>query len=400
MPHEPAPLLVFSDDWARHPSSCQFLVQRLLGERRVLWVNTLGTRRPRPCWSDLRRGLGKLRQWFGPSISSAAASSPATPDQPIVLNPPMWPDFTTPLARRVNTALLTRALRSALHRHCTRPPIVLTTVPLIADLVGRIPADRWIYYCVDDWATWPGLDHDSLVESESRLLGRIDAAAAVSQPLVDKLAQRGCHATLITHGVDPAAWSRPHSVDHPLLDALALLPRPLAICWGLIDGRLDREAIVQLARATPGSIALIGPVGVGGQALLDVPNIHHFQPVPQPVLAHAARLADALLMFYQSNHPAMRQAQPLKLMEYLATDRPIVCLDMVAARPWADCCDLVRRERFAQRVLHRCSVGPATSQLSARARRLGGESWDAKAAQLRSLVDETRPDANLLREAC
>ena len=33
------PLLVFADDWGRHPSSCQHLIQELLPQYQVTWVN-------------------------------------------------------------------------------------------------------------------------------------------------------------------------------------------------------------------------------------------------------------------------------------------------------------------------------------------------------------------------
>src|SRR5262245_8337679 len=44
---ETPPLLVFSDDWGRHPSSCQHLIRRLRQDFPVLWVNTIGTRQPK-----------------------------------------------------------------------------------------------------------------------------------------------------------------------------------------------------------------------------------------------------------------------------------------------------------------------------------------------------------------
>ena len=38
--------VVFSDDWGRHPSSSQHLFTRIARRRRVVWVNTIGTRTP------------------------------------------------------------------------------------------------------------------------------------------------------------------------------------------------------------------------------------------------------------------------------------------------------------------------------------------------------------------
>src|SRR5262245_66433949 len=63
---ETSPLLVFSDDWGRHPSSCQHLIAKLLPHRSVTWVNTIGTRPPGLNWSTLTRGLGKVRSWLAP----------------------------------------------------------------------------------------------------------------------------------------------------------------------------------------------------------------------------------------------------------------------------------------------------------------------------------------------
>src|SRR5271157_1569767 len=80
------PLLVFSDDWGRHPSSCQHLVRHLLPRYPVWWVNTIGMRTPRLDLSTLRRGLGKLGTWLRPP--------PPAPDggpEPRVRHPRMWP---------------------------------------------------------------------------------------------------------------------------------------------------------------------------------------------------------------------------------------------------------------------------------------------------------------------
>ena len=78
----PAQLIVFSDDWGRHPSSCQHLVRQLLFQNRlcchggcadcrdysVLWVNTIGTRRPGLNLADLGNRsqfeYGRLRDLY------------------------------------------------------------------------------------------------------------------------------------------------------------------------------------------------------------------------------------------------------------------------------------------------------------------------------------------------
>ncbi|MGN4982985.1 glycosyltransferase family 1 protein, partial [Aeromonas dhakensis] len=51
-------LVVLGEDWGQHPSSTQHLIKRLLPDYRVLWVNSIGLRRPRLNVRDLGR-LGR-----------------------------------------------------------------------------------------------------------------------------------------------------------------------------------------------------------------------------------------------------------------------------------------------------------------------------------------------------
>ena len=56
------PLLVSSDDWGRHPSSCQQLIREMLPTRQVL-CNTIGTRPPRFDLRTAQRVVEKVKHW-------------------------------------------------------------------------------------------------------------------------------------------------------------------------------------------------------------------------------------------------------------------------------------------------------------------------------------------------
>ena len=85
---EDAPLLVFSDDWGRHPSSCQHLVRHLLPRRRVTWVNTIGMRPPRLDLATAKRNEAAAESCAGaaPCFSGAfgLAAGGAAPAGPSV----------------------------------------------------------------------------------------------------------------------------------------------------------------------------------------------------------------------------------------------------------------------------------------------------------------------------
>ncbi|HEX8200994.1 MAG TPA: glycosyltransferase [Isosphaeraceae bacterium] len=371
--------LFFADDWGRHPSSCQHLARRLLGRHRVLWVNTIGMRPPRLNAATLARGLEKVRQWAGRDRHPGADPAESAP-APTVINPKMWPWFRSPLDRRLNRRLLLGQLGPRVAA-LPGPPVAVTTLPIVADLVGRLPAARWIYYCVDDFGQWPGLDQGPLRRMEAELVRRADVVIAVSEALRARLAGLGRDAHLLTHGVDLGHWAA--AGDGPPMPALDALPRPRSLFWGVIDRRMDPACLERLAAEIPGgSIVLVGPESDPDPALSRIPGVVRLPPVPYAELPGVARRADVLIMPY-ADLPVTRAIQPLKLKEYLATGRPVVARDLPAIRAWADCLDLAdSAEAFARAVRLRWREGLPVHQEAARAR-LGAEGWDSKARDFR-----------------
>jgi len=366
-----APLLVFADDWGRHPSSCQHLVRHLLPHHRVAWVNTIGTRTPRLDLATLRRALEKARHWLPPRPHAEPL-----PDNLAVHNPRMWPWFTRALDRRLNRRLLLRALLPVV-RALPEPPVAVTTLPIVADLMGELPVRRWVYCCVDDFSQWPGLDQKTLGALEEIVVRRADVLIAVSQTLQARLASMGRDSHLLTHGIDQEFWARPG--PRPAPEILARQERPLVVFWGVTDRRMDTAFLRRLsADLACGTILLIGPADDPDPALLRLPRVVHVPPLPFAELPVVAREAAVLVMPY-ADLPVTRAIQPLKLKEYLATGKPTVARRLPATVEWGDCLDLVDTPpEFCDAVKRRLQDGLPPEQLAARTR-LTQEGWDEKA---------------------
>ncbi len=377
---EPTPLLVFADDWGRHPSSCQHLVRHLPGRPPVYWVNTIGTRPPRLDLATARRGMEKARQWLRP------AAGEELPANLRVLNPKMWPWFGSRFARALNRELLARQLNPLLER-LPAPAVAVTTHPLVADLPGRLAVARWVYYCVDDFGQWPGLDQPTLRTMEEKLVGRADALVAVSEVLQERLRRMGRSSHLLTHGVDPDFWNG----GQEGLPRLAGLERPLVVFWGVTDRRLDTAFVSRLAADLGrGTVLLAGPEADPDPTLAGLARVVRLGPLPFADLPRLAREAAVLVMPY-ADLPVTRAMQPLKLKEYLAAGRPAVVRDLPAARPWADCLALAATpEAFSHAVRRRLEEGLPDGQRRARAR-LAGETWAGKARAFAELALNLEP---------
>jgi glycosyltransferase involved in cell wall biosynthesis len=371
IPRHSLPLLVFADDWGRHPSSCQHLVRQLLDHYPILWVNTIGTRKPCFNLATLQRGAEKLRHWF-----SAPRLSDPLPTNLRVVNPLMWPWFGSTFGRWLNRGLLAHQLAARIGE-LPESPVAVTTLPVVADLIDVLPVRRWVYYCVDDFSEWPGLDGETLRRMEEKLVRKADSLIAVSSTLQEKLASMGRDAHLLTHGVDLDFWTNPPASAS--LPSLAGLERPLVIFWGVVDRRMDTAFVRELDGAlTRGTIVLAGPQADPDPVLPALPRVVRLGALPFAQLSNLAREAAVLVMPY-ADMPVTRAMQPLKLKEYLATGKPVVVRDLPATRCWSDCLDLADTPAsFAQSVLTRLEQGLSQDQQTAR-ESLIGETWTEKA---------------------
>ena len=369
-------------------------------------MNTIGMRRPKLDRATFSRGLEKVGHWFRPTGRSVQADF-RRPTHPHlhVLNPRMWPSFGSALERRINRELLTRQLIPYIGAMPERP-IAVTNIPIVADLIGCLPVRRWVYYCVDDFAEWPGLDGTPLRTMEEHLVERVDSLIAVSPTLREKLGKRRHPVHLLTHGVDLECWDQgedstlgadskgPSEITAlteqpstkqddfaPRAGPLEGLERPLVMFWGVIDRRMDVAFLERLANdLMEGTIVLVGPDSDPDPALMRLPRVVKHPSVPFAQLPQIAREAQVLIMPY-ADIAVTRAMQPLKLKEYLATGKAVVVRDLPSTRTWADALDLAKSpEEFSRAVQERLSTGLPGSHRKARAR-LADESWAAKARE-------------------
>jgi glycosyltransferase involved in cell wall biosynthesis len=376
----PAPpdLVVFADDWGRHPSSCQHLVRRLSPQHRILWVNSIGTRRLRPDAQTLRRVVEKLRNW--------SRGLQRLSDRMWVADLPMLPSFGSPLARWVNRQLAGRRLRALLRRLGMADPVVLTTLPHMYWLMEGVPRRGLLYYCTDDYSHWHAADAAAMRHADEALSAEADLILAASRELFASHAHIG-RCEYFPHGVDHAHFATAAArADVPA--CLVDLPRPRVGYFGLVYEKLDFGLLAAVARhLAPAPLVLIGPVQYCPADFARLANVRLLGPRPYEELPRYLAGLDVLLLPY-ANDPLIFQSNPLKLRECLATGRPTVCVDIPEARPFRPHLRIARsHDEFVREVREALAEPQDLDCARGRQARVAGDSWERRARQLRGWID-------------
>ncbi len=384
--------IVFGDDWGAHPSSVQHLFRRVARTHRTLWVNTLGLRPPRLDRRDAERVVRKLRAMLGPRGEPPAATASDSDLDLHVVAPPMLPWMRPAPLRLANRESVRYVVGRAAERLDMRAPIVVTTVPNGVDGRGIAGSRCLVYYCVDDFTNWPGVDRAAATMLERELLDRCDAVLATSQNLLDTRRPRRGEATLLPHGVDLEHLATACEPSTPTLPGVRR-GKPVLGYLGLVDARLDVELVMSVARARPDwDVVFVGPTDTAPDPRLRGDNVRFVGAVPYARLPEAMASFDVALLPYVRSE-LTRSINPLKLREYLASGRPIVATSLPEVARYAPEVRLADTAEATIVAVAGALAGPSDRR-AARAALLAGETWDDRARTFldRCLAAAHRPE--------
>ncbi|WP_127088798.1 glycosyltransferase [Aquabacter cavernae] len=365
-------LVVFGEDWGGHPSSTQHIVGHLLRLHRVMWVNSIGLRRPRLTAHDMARAWRKLTAAAAPAAPRAAVP---LPDGLKVVSPFAIPWPGSRLAERINGELLGRRLRPLLQEAGMARPILWASLPSAVAAVGRLGERAVVYYCGDDFGALSGVDHGPVLDMERRLVARADLVIAASAELASRFPAHKTH--LVPHGADLDLFSRPVPRAPDLPDG------PVAGFYGSISDWLDMPMLAAAARSLPDwRFVFVGPVRTDISALEALPNVTFLGPRPHGALpSYVQHWTVSLIPFLDT--PQIRACNPLKLREYLASGTPVAATRFPALTPYeglvsaidpgGDLAPAIRAAQQARDPALRCAA-------------VAQEGWDRRAAAVEALL--------------
>lgn len=363
-------------DWVTElPINQHQLMRRLAARNRVLFVESLGLRRPQLASRDLRRIGRRL-------IRGLRGARPI--DGVEVLSPLVLPFHGSGVVRALNRRLLRLQVGWAARR--MRGPILWAYAPQAEALLDVLDPELVVYHCVDDVASQKGVDAESFRAAEQRFARRADLVLASAPALAERMRALSADVLYAPNVADTALFAtalEPGPVDA----AIEALPRPRLVFQGaIVATKLDVGLLAELARLRPDwSIVLVGPAGAGDPGgdlspLERAANIHMVGTRDTTGLPGVLRGADIGLIPYAIND-LTRSVFPMKVYEYLAAGLPVLSTPLPALEgvegieAVGDANELVTA---AERELAADSAG----RRAERSRAAAGHSWESRIGEI------------------
>jgi glycosyltransferase involved in cell wall biosynthesis len=376
-----SPIVAFSKDWDDNPTSNHHVLRELARTRRVLWLNSVATRAPRLSNSrDLRRIGRKLRDFF---------RGPVNVENDLwVFTPLVVPLPHSAVAQAINRWIVRASVRLLTRRLRMSEFQLWTFLPSVPDHVGVLGESLAVYYCVDEWSMFSYIDTDGMVETERRLLERVDCVFAVNEPLAARKRELNPETHVASHGVDQDLFAKALDPDTAVPADIASLPAPVIGFVGTIQDWVDFDLLAELSRRRPEwSFVLIGRILTDPSAIASLPNVHVLGPRPYEQLpAYCKGFAAGMIPYVVSEQLPYRN--PLKLREYLSAGLPVVCTALPEAHQYDRWCWIAAdAEEFASGL--DAAIGEDSPELRReRSQAMQGESWQARVADISRIVDE------------
>lgn len=354
------------------------LGQRLLLIKACDWRNALHQRRP-------------ARDWFCPvrRVSSRLW------EQTIIL-PPGWMKTYPRLGMRP-LAWAIRDWRCRLEPPL-RPLALVVSYPHYLYLRDLVRPDALIYYNMDDYGFYWASRREMVQGLERRVVFEADlsifCAKIRSEELREAVPEAFDRIIHLPHGAPSGSIAAaPQDRPGPAPVDIAHLPRPLLGFVGSLEDRIDWGLVERLARDFPeGSVVLIGreplacprePWYRAYQRAVARPNVHRLGWRTQGEIGAYNAAFDVCLIPYLVDHPFNRVSCPTKVMDYMATSRPVVTTPLPECRLYDHLFDVAESPAaFSSAVRSVVSRGSDDGRASLRWEAARAATWERTSAAM------------------
>lgn len=375
-------VIVLTDEWDGLPFSCKHLLRHFLPEIQLIWVQVIGLRSPRLDWYDIKRSIFKILSWIAPKAQN---KSKAYPDNLTLVNPIQIPYNQFRLVRWLNKLFMLKAIRKVLNMRKARKRILLTTWPFLGNFVGEFGEAISIYYRVDDYAEFPGVNKQLIERLENELVSKVDIVIATAENLLELPGVNNVRQYL-PQGVDYEHFVSPPP-DAATASKMSKIKTPIIGFFGVLDQWIDIELIGGVAMRHPEwSFVIIGPSQIVQSKLPRQKNIYYLGPVEYEKLPGYAKYFDVGLIPFKINKLTLA-VNPLKLMEYFSLGIPVVSTPLPEVAKYNELVEIGSDAKELEEAIKVSLESDSEEKQNIRRELAKEHGWEKKSLLLRELIE-------------
>ncbi|MGE5680352.1 MAG: glycosyltransferase [Bacillota bacterium] len=374
-------IIIFGDDWGRYPSTIQHIGRVLAKNNRVIWIGSLGLRKPELKLSDIKRAFQKMAGVFKKNVPGEKVNSPV-----VELNPFVIPLHDFKIIRNLNRILLLRALKGAIEKNHFQNPVLITSSPVMSDVAGCLNESSIHYICLDDYSHFKGAFR-SLIEFENCLLRKADTCFAVSETLVKTRKTRSGNSYYLPQGAELDHFTG-RSMEIPAI--LKDIKKPVIGYFGIIAPLwTDLDLIVRAAKQYPEyQFLIIGRVEMDISCFDSVENIMYVGEIPYDKLPAYAQVFNVGMIPFEENN-LTKSCNPIKLYEYMTMGIPVISTELTEVRKFSDLVFIARNKEEFIKLVKTALQDSTPERNQARRQKAKEYSWNAVTEKISDVILST-----------
>lgn len=310
-------IIFFGEDWGRFPSTTQHIARIFLEGNRIMWIGSMGHRKPTLTLQDGKRLIEKFKNIFkGKKIKEES--------EVIKVHPFVIPLHDSKVVRKINARSIKKSIRLSMKENNFSKPIIISSSPLVGNILGSFDETSSHYFCLDDYSQFDGA-FDSMIELENELLEKVSCCFAVSDTLVSSRKPKTGNSFFLPQGV---------SVEHFIInkdkipERVKNLKTPVIGFFGLVSEWIDLNLIAHCAKSLPDfTFLIIGKPSVDISIFNECKNIIFIGEIPFNELPLYASAFNLGIIPFVVNELTVA-CNPLKLLEYLSLTIPVVSTNL------------------------------------------------------------------------
>ncbi len=373
-----------NDWWAGNPSCTTHIMQRLAQRNKVLFIN--------PFSSDLGGGI---RRGFLSRLVRKCKSVVKCLRQPeknlYVYSPLFLPMQGNPIIDQINNYLLMVQLKLICHYLKMSDVILWMENVRAADMMRWFNSLLTVYHVSDLFSKCKYTANKAVLEKrEAYITARSDLLICVSRLLFDMKSRHHNNVHYLPHGVDFECFRKAEE-QSLMLDEIKDIPRPIAGYFGTMTNNNDIDMLVYCARQLPHvSFVFAGQITGGDyRELLSLPNVYHLGRLPyEKIPALNANFDVCMLQWKVTDW--IRNCNPLKLFEYMASGKPIVSVEInEVVDNYANLVSVAySKEEYCQAISNELALD-STERRKARIEAAARHGWDSHVEIISGLMEQT-----------